>query len=104
MSVDEQSKQINNYLNRYHINHSHLGYTYLMTGIRALLNEQVPRGQAQELYRMIAAEHETNARLVDDAIRRSLEGAKVNMKNKEFLVTARDELIFGWNPSGNNPL
>lgn len=88
-------KQINDYLNRYHINHFHLGYTYLMTAIRMQVEETVPRGKMRSLYKEVAQKHGTQWKLVDAAIRRALQSADVQMKNNEFIVTAMDELIFG---------
>jgi len=88
-------KQINDYLNKYHINHFHLGYTYLMTAIRMQVDETVPRGQMQALYKAVAEKHGTKWKLVDTAIHRALQRANVPMKNNEFIVTAMDDLVFG---------
>lgn len=88
-------KQINDYLNRYHINHFHRGYVYLMTAIRMQVDEAVPRGQMQNLYKAVAEKHGTRWKLVDAAIHRALQKANVGMKNNEFIVTAMDDLLFG---------
>lgn len=88
-------KEINAFLNAHHISHMHLGYTYLMSGIRMQLEEEVPRGHIQELYRAVAEKYHTREKLVDAAIHRSLVKAKVQTTNKEFIVLATDELMFG---------
>lgn len=87
-------KQINDYLNRFHINHFHRGYTYLMTAIRMQVDETIPRGQMQDLYRAVAEQYETKSKWVSTAIRQTLQKADVKMRNGEFIVTAMDELVF----------
>lgn len=73
-------KQINDYLNKYHINHFHRGYMYLMTAIRMQVEETVPRGQMQNLYKAVAAEHGTKWKWVSTAIHQALQKADVKMK------------------------
>ena len=91
-------KEINAFLNEHHISHMHLGYTYLMAGIRMQLEEKVPRGHIQELYRAIAEMYHTKEKLVDAAIHRSIVKANLKTTNKEFIVLATDELTFGAEP------
>lgn len=87
-------KSINNYLNSYNIEHSNLGYTYLMDGIRMILDEDVERGKISALYRALAEKHNTKPRCVEESIRRAIKRTDRKMTNKEFILLAADNLIY----------
>lgn len=89
-------KEINRYLNRFEINHATSGYLFLMSAIRSQINGTIPRGYMAGIYEQVAKEHNTKPNYVENAIRESLRRSKTDMSNKQFIVTATDDLIFGF--------
>ena len=88
-------KQINQYLNQFHINHAMSGYLFLMSAIRFQVEGTIPRGYMAGVYEKVADKHETKPSYVENAIREVLKRSDTNMSNKQFIVTAMDELVFG---------
>lgn len=89
-------KRINAYINTFGISHAHTGYTYLMYAIRLLVDEQIARGNMTDLYKAVAEKFETKAGYVEHCMRTCIRKAGCTMTNKEFVVTAMDELVFGF--------
>ena len=79
-------RAINSYLNSYNIEHSNLGYTYLMDGIRMILDEDVERGKVSSLYRALADKYNTKPKYVEESIRRTIKRTDSKMTNKEFKI------------------
>lgn len=88
-------KQINQYLNQFHINHAMSGYLFLMSAIRFQVEGTIPRGYMAGVYEMVADKHDTKPSYVENAIRDVLKRSDAKMSNKQFIVTAMDELVFG---------
>lgn len=90
-----RNKQISEYLDKEGIAHANLGYKFLMTGIRLILDERVVRGETMDLYKEIAAIYDTDVSTVERSIRGSIRGSyAVGTPNREFFTKACDNLIF----------
>ena len=91
MSMD---KQINDFLNRYHINHKYTGYNFLMSIIRMMLMEEVPRGRVGEAYALYGKNNDRQPKTIERSIRKTLDAAGVEMSNKQFITLAVDEVMY----------
>lgn len=90
-----RNSQISQYLDKEGIAHANLGYKFLMTGIRLLLDEKVMRGETMELYKKIGEIYGTDVGTVERSIRSSVRGSyAVGTPNREFFAKACDNLIF----------
>lgn len=100
-----RNKQISDYLDKEGIAHANKGYSFLMTGIRLLLDEKVVRGATMELYSKIAEIYNTDISTVERSIRASVRGSyAMGTPNREFFAKACDNLIFATEESDSEKI
>ena len=88
-------RRICEYLDRWSMAHANKGWSYLMAGIRLLLDEKVDRSSTMELYEAIGQKCKTQGYLVERCIRDTIKASKARgMPNREFFARAVDALIY----------
>lgn len=87
-------KQISGKLDSKGINHGRVGYRYLMTALRLLLDQEADREKAVELYKKVAEKYEgVSWNQVERGIRLAIKKTNTKLTNKEFISRIYDELI-----------
>jgi len=91
--MSDQVIGIYKYLHKAGIKHSNSGFKYLIDAICLMLEDPMENDKIGIVYEKIANKYGTNSECIERAIRYTI--IKMHLSNKEFIVRASHELMYG---------
>jgi hypothetical protein len=92
--LEINKKDIADYLDKYGLKHSLIGFDYLVTAIIFGLENNELKYHTCDLYNAVAKFYDINTSRIERSIRNSILVAKINESSGEFLAKAIDSFYY----------